>query len=60
MKARANLLLGIGFVSVLFIAVPWVFERGMTDWKQVLLDDGLIILALAMFVYGFYMNTKMH
>ncbi|MFQ5449726.1 MAG: hypothetical protein ACE5E9_03810 [Nitrospinaceae bacterium] len=52
-------LLGIGIVAVLFIAIPWWMESG-GDWKQTLLDDGLIIGAIAFFVYGFYMNTKMH
>ena len=53
-------LLGIGILGVLFVAIPWVFDRGFSDWKQVAIDDGLIIMALALFVYGFYMNTKMH
>ena len=53
-------LLGIGILGVLFVAVPWVFDRGIPNWKQVLLDDGLIMMAIALFVYGFYMNTKMH
>ncbi len=53
-------LLGIGMLGVLFVAIPWVFDRGFSDWKQVLIDDGLIIMFLALFVYGFYMNTKMH
>jgi hypothetical protein len=53
-------LLGIGMLGVLFVVVPWVFNRGFSDWKQVLIDDGLILMALALFVYGFYMNTKIH
>jgi hypothetical protein len=53
-------LLGIGMLGVLFVAIPWVFGRGFSNWKQLLIDDGLIIMAIGMFVYGFYMNTKMH
>lgn len=53
-------LLGIGILGVLFIVVPWVWDRGIPNWKELLMDDGLIIAALALFVYGFYMNTRMH
>jgi len=53
-------LLAIGIVSVLFIAVPWLLHEGSLSWKQILIDDSIIILAIIMFVYGFYMNTKMH
>ena len=53
-------LLAVGFVSVLFFAVPWILHRGSPSWKEILMDDGIILLALFMFVYGFYMNTKMH
>ncbi len=53
-------LLAIGIVSVLFIAVPWLLHEGSLSWKQILIDDSIIIIAIIMFVYGFYMNTKMH
>jgi len=53
-------LLAIGFVSVLFIAVPWVLHEGEASWKQILIDDSIIFGVIIMFVYGFYMNTKMH
>jgi len=53
-------ILGIGFVGILFVVFPWIFSVGFENWKQTLLDDGLIIVCLIMFVYGFYMNTKMH
>jgi len=52
-------LLGIGFLGILFVVFPWIFSHGF-DWKQTLMDDGLIIICLGMFVYGFYMNTRMH
>ena len=52
-------ILGIGFVGILFVVFPWIFSDGFS-WEQTLIDDGLIIVCLIMFVYGFYMNTKMH
>ncbi len=53
-------MLAIGFVSVLFVAVPWLLHEGSASWKQILIDDSIIIAVIFMFVYGFYMNTKMH
>ena len=53
-------ILGIGFVGIMFVVFPWVFSNGFANWKQMLIDDGLIIVCLIMFVYGFYMNTRMH
>lgn len=53
-------MLGVAFVSVLFFAVPWLLHEGSPSWKEVLIDDGIIIGVIIMFVYGFYMNTKMH
>jgi hypothetical protein len=53
-------LLGIGILSVLFIAVPWFFDYALPNWKESLLDSGIVMVAVALFVYGFYMNTKMH
>ncbi len=53
-------LLGIGILSVFWIVVPWVWDRGIGDWKDLLLNDGLIIGAIILFIYGFYMNTRMH
>lgn len=53
-------LLAIGFVSILFIAVPWLLHEDSPSWKEILIDDSIIIGAIILFVYGFYMNTKMH
>ncbi|MDH5761970.1 MAG: hypothetical protein OEZ51_03215 [Nitrospinota bacterium] len=53
-------LLAIGFISVLFVAVPWLLHDGSPSLKQVLIDDSIVIAVIVMFVYGFYMNTKMH
>ena len=53
-------ILGIGFVGVLFVVFPWVFSHVFSNWAQMLIDDGLIIVCLIMLVYGFYMNTRMH
>jgi hypothetical protein len=55
-----GVLLGIGILSVLWIVIPWVWDHGIPNWKDLLMNDGLIIMAIALFVYGFYMNTKMH
>lgn len=53
-------LLAVGFIGVLFFAVPWLLREGSPSWKEFLVNDGIILLALGMFVYGFYMNTKLH
>ena len=53
-------ILGIGFVGIMFVVFPWVFSGGFANWEQMLINDGLIIVCLIMFVYGFYMNTRMH
>lgn len=53
-------LLGIGILSVFLIVIPWVWERGISNWEDILINDGLIIGAICLFVYGFYMNTRMH
>ena len=51
-------MLAIGFVSVLFIAVPWLLHDGSPGWKQILIDDSIIAVVIIMFIFGFYMNTK--
>ncbi|TDJ62154.1 MAG: hypothetical protein E2O42_01155 [Nitrospina sp.] len=53
-------MLAIGFVSVLFVAVPWLLHDGSPSWKEILIDDSIIIVVILLFVYSFYMNTKMH
>jgi len=53
-------MLAIGFLSVLFVIVPWMLHDDSPTWKQYLVDDSIILLTLVMFVYGFYMNTKIH
>ena len=53
-------LLGIGILSVLFIAVPWLIDYALPNWKESLMDSGIVMVAVALFVYGFYMNVKMH
>jgi apolipoprotein N-acyltransferase len=53
-------LLGIGFIAVLFVAVPWLINYALPDWENTLLDSGIVIVAIVLFVYGFYMNTRMH
>mgnify|MGYP001066832837 FL=1 len=53
-------LLGIGFFAVLFVAVPWLINYALPDWENTLLDSGIVMVAIVLFVYGFYMNTRMH
>ena len=53
-------LLGIGFIAVLFIALAWFTNYLLTNWRDTLLDSGIVMVAIGLFVYGFYMNTRMH
>ena len=53
-------LLGIGTLSVLYIAVPWLVNYALPNWRDSLLDSGIVMIAIGLFVYGFYMNTRMH
>ena len=53
-------LLAVGFLSVLFIAVPWLIHDGSPSWKQILIDDSIVIGCVILFIYGFYMNVKRH
>ena len=53
-------LLGIGFIAVLFIAIPWFTNYLLPNWRDTLLDSGIVMVAIGLFVYGFYMNTRMH
>ena len=54
------MILGIGFLSVFYIAVPWLVSYALPNWRESLLDSGIVIIAVALFVYGFYNNVKMH
>ena len=53
-------MLGICFLALLFVIVPWLLHEDSPTWKQFLIDDSIILVTLLMFVYGFYMNTKIH
>ena len=53
-------LLGIGFIAVLFIAIPWFTNYLLPNWRETLVDSGIVMVAIGLFVYGFYMNTRMH
>ena len=52
-------LLGIGILSVLFIAIPWLVNYALPNWRDSLLDSGIVMIAIGLFVYGFYMNTSL-
>ncbi|MFQ5483233.1 MAG: hypothetical protein ACE5ER_10800 [Nitrospinaceae bacterium] len=53
-------ILGVGFISILFVAVPWLLHGSEVTWKEYLMEDFIILLAILMFVFGFYNNTKLH
>ena len=53
-------LLGIGFIAVLFIAIPWFTNYLLPNWRETLVDSGIVMVAIGLFVYGFYMNNRMH
>ena len=53
-------LLAVGCLGVLFVVVFWFMGRGVSDWKQVLLNDGLILAFFIIFGYGIYVGTKTH
>ncbi len=53
-------MLAIGFIAVLFVAIPSIFQSGEGSWKEGAVEDIVIILTIFMFVFGFYQNTKMH
>jgi len=54
-------LLVIGFLSVIFfLAFPWMSNLNFGGWKRLIIDDGIIIVTIIFFIYGFYMNTRMH
>ncbi len=53
-------MLGISFLALLFVIVPWMVHENSPSWKQILIDDSIVLVTIVMFVYGFYMNTKIH
>ena len=53
-------LLGIGFIAVIFIAIPWFTNYLLPNCRDTLIDSGIVMVAIGLFVYGFYMNTRMH
>ncbi len=53
-------MLAIGFMAVLYVAVPSFFQSGEESWRENIVEDIVIFLTLVMFVFGFYQNTKMH
>ena len=52
-------LLGVGFIAVLFVAIPWFTNYLLPNWKDTLVDSGIVMVAIVLFVYGFYMKTRM-
>ena len=36
-------LLGIGFIAILFVAVPWFTNYLLPNWKDTLIDSGIVV-----------------
>lgn len=53
-------LLVFGCLAVLFVVIFWFMGRGVSDWKQVLINDGLILAFFIIFGYGVYIGTRTH
>ena len=53
-------LLASGCLAVLLAIVPWLMGRGVSDWREVLLNDGLLLAFFIVFGYGVYIATKTH
>lgn len=53
-------LLGLGCLGVLWMVIPWIFGRGFSNWKEMLINDGLIAGVLISIGYGIYVGTRTH
>ncbi|MFQ5483232.1 MAG: hypothetical protein ACE5ER_10795 [Nitrospinaceae bacterium] len=54
----AGLLL-VGFISVLFIMIPWLEFQETFDWRTILLDNVIIIAIAGVFLFGFLMAARL-
>tara|TARA_B100000686_G_scaffold192986_1_gene199802 strand:- start:781 stop:984 length:204 start_codon:yes stop_codon:yes gene_type:complete len=62
-KKMVYIILGLlvfGCLAVLFVVIFWFMGRGVSDWKQVLINDGLILAFFIIFGYGVYIGTRTH
>ena len=50
--------LAIGFLTVLFVIVPWMTGRGFANWKENLTNDLLIAVAIGVFIYALSIIRK--
>ena len=41
-------LLGIGFIAVLFVAIPWFTNYLLPNWKDTLVDSGIVMVAIGL------------
>lgn len=53
-------LLAAGCIGVLAVVIPWFLGRGISDWREVLLNDILLLTFFIIFGYGVYIGTKTH
>lgn len=51
--------LTIGFISILFMAVPWLSIQEGSDWQAILIDNAIIIIIAGVFFFGVIMATRM-
>ena len=62
-KKMVYIILGLlvaGCAGVLLVVIPWFMGRGVSDWREVLLNDGLLLAFFITFGYGVYIGTKTH
>ncbi len=53
-------LLTIGCMGVLLIVIHWFLGRGVSNWRELLLNDGFLLAFFLIFGYGVYVGTKTH
>lgn len=51
--------LTIGFIGILFMAVPWLSIQEGSDWQAILIDNAIIIIIAGVFFFGVIMATRM-
>lgn len=51
-------LLAVGFISVFFIMIPWLSYNDADNLRAVMIDNVIILVIAVLFVFGFYMATR--
>jgi hypothetical protein len=52
------ILLGIGFLSVFFMIVPWLRYQDASDWRAIFIDNAIIIAIAGVFFFGVVMALR--